>query len=105
MEFKGNLEEFKVGSIPTLFYIPEFITDGEQAQLLSHVTILFMLHTVCLHCSFLNASFSCIAVFLLYCLFIYFLFFSLTTYQVFVLPPPHPTDLWSPDIKVEISEE
>ncbi|PIA51491.1 hypothetical protein AQUCO_01100376v1 [Aquilegia coerulea] len=32
-----NLEDFKVGSLPTLIYIPDFITETEQTQLLNHI--------------------------------------------------------------------
>lgn len=32
-----DLESFRVGLTPTVFYIPGFITDQEEAQLLNHV--------------------------------------------------------------------
>lgn len=34
-----NLSDFKVGSLPTLFYIPDFISDTDQTLLLNNVTI------------------------------------------------------------------
>ncbi|KAE8658332.1 inactive serine/threonine-protein kinase [Hibiscus syriacus] len=37
MERKENLNNFIVGDLPTLFYIPDFITDSEQAQLLNNI--------------------------------------------------------------------
>ncbi|OMO78467.1 hypothetical protein COLO4_24749 [Corchorus olitorius] len=37
MERKENLDNFIVGDLPTLIYIPEFIADSEQAQLLNNV--------------------------------------------------------------------
>lgn len=32
-----HLEGYKAGSLPTLYYIPNFITDAEQTQLLNHI--------------------------------------------------------------------
>ncbi|KAI3917052.1 hypothetical protein MKX01_003501 [Papaver californicum] len=32
-----NLKKFKVRSLPTLYYIPNFISDSEQTQLLNHI--------------------------------------------------------------------
>ncbi|XVE95743.1 hypothetical protein REPUB_Repub02eG0125700 [Reevesia pubescens] len=37
MERKQNLNNFMVGDLPTLFYIPDFITDSEQAHLLNYI--------------------------------------------------------------------
>ncbi|GMI95967.1 AlkB homolog 6 [Hibiscus trionum] len=37
MERKENLNNFIVGDLPTLFYIPDFVTDSEQAQLLNNI--------------------------------------------------------------------
>lgn len=41
MEGKGEkglqLDDFIVGTLPTLYYIPNFITESEQAQLLHHI--------------------------------------------------------------------
>lgn len=37
MEAKENLHKFQVGSTPTLFYVPAFITDSEQEQLLNNI--------------------------------------------------------------------
>jgi alkylated DNA repair protein alkB family protein 6 len=34
-----ELERFRVGLTPTVFYIPGFITDEEQTQLLNHVKL------------------------------------------------------------------
>jgi alkylated DNA repair protein alkB family protein 6 len=34
-----NLANFKVGSLPTLFYIPNFITETDQTLLLNNVLI------------------------------------------------------------------
>jgi len=34
-----NLSVFKVGSLPTLFYIPDFITENDQTLLLNNVTL------------------------------------------------------------------
>ena len=34
---KINVDDFKVGSLPTLMYIPDFITLEEQAILLNNV--------------------------------------------------------------------
>ncbi|KAL5717902.1 Alpha-ketoglutarate-dependent dioxygenase alkB 6 [Ranunculus cassubicifolius] len=34
---KRNLEDFKVGSLPTLFYIPNFVTVSEQTQILNNI--------------------------------------------------------------------
>lgn len=39
MERKVTLDDFKVGSVPTLIYIPDFITDNEQTMLLNKVEI------------------------------------------------------------------
>lgn len=33
-----KLEDYRVGTLPTLFYIPDFLTDAEQTQLLHHVS-------------------------------------------------------------------
>lgn len=37
MEIKENLNKFTVGDLPTLIYIPDFITDSEEAQLLDNI--------------------------------------------------------------------
>ncbi|XAR66499.1 tRNA (carboxymethyluridine(34)-5-O)-methyltransferase [Bertholletia excelsa] len=37
MEGGDNLSNFVVGSVPTLFYIPDFITDTEQNELLNNI--------------------------------------------------------------------
>lgn len=37
MEVKGNLSSFVVGYLPTLMYIPEFITEIEQTNLLANI--------------------------------------------------------------------
>lgn len=37
MERGENLSNFVVGSVPTVFYIPDFITDSEQDQLLNKI--------------------------------------------------------------------
>ncbi|KAE8663494.1 Oxidoreductase, putative isoform 2 [Hibiscus syriacus] len=37
MERKENLNNFIVGNLPTLFYIPNFVNDSEQAQLLNNI--------------------------------------------------------------------
>ncbi|TYH54021.1 hypothetical protein ES332_D09G139400v1 [Gossypium tomentosum] len=37
MARKENLNNFIVGDLPTLFYIPDFITDSEQARLLNNI--------------------------------------------------------------------
>lgn len=37
MEGKDNLGDFIIGSLPTLIYVPEFITDSEQTALLNNV--------------------------------------------------------------------
>ncbi|XP_022766274.1 alpha-ketoglutarate-dependent dioxygenase alkB homolog 6 isoform X1 [Durio zibethinus] len=37
MERKENLNNFIVGDLPTLIYIPDFITDSEQAHLLNNI--------------------------------------------------------------------
>ncbi|XP_059659503.1 alkylated DNA repair protein ALKBH6 homolog isoform X2 [Cornus florida] len=34
---REKMKEFVVGSVPTLFYIPDFITDGEQDQLVNNI--------------------------------------------------------------------
>lgn len=47
MEGKAHLDHFKVGSLPTVIYIPNFITESEQIQLLNNVIV-----------SQVNASFS-----------------------------------------------
>ncbi len=41
MEAKKRLDTltFKVGSLPTIMYIPDFITEMEQTMLLNNVTI------------------------------------------------------------------
>jgi alkylated DNA repair protein alkB family protein 6 len=36
---EANLANFKVGSLPTLFYIPNFITETDQTLLLNNVLI------------------------------------------------------------------
>ena len=41
MEDGGNLNKFRVGPRPTLFYIPDFITDYQQTQLLNNVPTSF----------------------------------------------------------------
>ncbi|XP_057956199.1 uncharacterized protein LOC131149611 isoform X2 [Malania oleifera] len=37
MEGKGCLDNFIVGTVPTVLYIPNFVTDSEQAQLLNNI--------------------------------------------------------------------
>uniref|UniRef100_A0A5B7BKW1 Fe2OG dioxygenase domain-containing protein n=1 Tax=Davidia involucrata TaxID=16924 RepID=A0A5B7BKW1_DAVIN len=37
MEAGKNLNDFVVGSVPTLIYIPDFITDSEQNQLVNNI--------------------------------------------------------------------
>ncbi|XP_052723107.1 uncharacterized protein LOC108345894 isoform X2 [Vigna angularis] len=37
MEEKDNLGRYKVGSLPTLFYVPDFITDSDQSLLLNNI--------------------------------------------------------------------
>ncbi|KAL4297707.1 hypothetical protein GQ457_12G003720 [Hibiscus cannabinus] len=37
MERKENLNNFIVGDLPTLFYIPDFVNESEQAQLLNNI--------------------------------------------------------------------
>ncbi|GLT47259.1 hypothetical protein SLA2020_209670 [Shorea laevis] len=37
METKQNFNNFIVGNLPTLMYIPDFITDAEEAQLLTNI--------------------------------------------------------------------
>ncbi|KAK6945563.1 Alpha-ketoglutarate-dependent dioxygenase AlkB-like [Dillenia turbinata] len=37
MENKWNLKNFAVGSLPTTFYIPDFITETEEHQLFTHI--------------------------------------------------------------------
>ncbi|CAK9152457.1 unnamed protein product [Ilex paraguariensis] len=37
MDARENLNNFAVGSVPSLFYIPGFITEGEQQQLLNNI--------------------------------------------------------------------
>lgn len=37
MEARDHLNKFKVGSVPTLFYIPDFISDSDQKLLLNHI--------------------------------------------------------------------
>lgn len=32
-----NLRDFVAGSVPTVYYVPDFITDSEQDQLLTNV--------------------------------------------------------------------
>lgn len=39
MERTETIDNFKVGSLPTLIYIPDFITDNEQTMLLNKVEI------------------------------------------------------------------
>ena len=39
MEEKENLVQYKVGSLPTLFYVPDFITDSDQSLLLNNVVL------------------------------------------------------------------
>ena len=39
MEAKEGLNGFKVGSLPTLIYIPDFISESEQTMLLNNVKI------------------------------------------------------------------
>ncbi|KAL6009623.1 Alpha-ketoglutarate-dependent dioxygenase alkB 6 [Asimina triloba] len=34
---EDHLQDFLVGSLPTLFYIPDFITDSDQANLLNQI--------------------------------------------------------------------
>ncbi|KAI3738794.1 hypothetical protein L2E82_28954 [Cichorium intybus] len=37
MESTEHLNKFKVGSVPTLYYIPDFISDSDQKLLLNHI--------------------------------------------------------------------
>ncbi|KAI7728668.1 hypothetical protein M8C21_009666 [Ambrosia artemisiifolia] len=37
MEATDDLNKFKVGSVPTVFYIPDFISDSDQNLLLNHI--------------------------------------------------------------------
>lgn len=37
MEARDHLNNFKVGSVPTLFYIPDFVSDSDQNLLLNHI--------------------------------------------------------------------
>ncbi|KAI3826582.1 hypothetical protein L1987_00630 [Smallanthus sonchifolius] len=37
MEAIDHLNKFKVGSVPTVFYIPDFISDSDQNLLLNHI--------------------------------------------------------------------
>lgn len=48
-EMEGNqaLNNFKVGSLPTLIYIPDFIKDNEETMLLNNVTISLSLSLQC----------------------------------------------------------
>lgn len=41
-EGEFNLENYKVGNLPTVFYIPDFITDSEQTLLLRNVITVFI---------------------------------------------------------------
>lgn len=43
MEEKENLGQYKVGSLPTLFYVPDFITDSDQSLLLNNVVLTLIL--------------------------------------------------------------
>ena len=65
MEKKENLNNFIVGDLPTLIYIPDFITDSEQAQLLNNVfislifsflSLLFFLRLICLPSFFVHTD-------------------------------------------------
>lgn len=40
MERGEDLSSFVVGSVPTVYYIPDFITDADQQQLLNNVMII-----------------------------------------------------------------
>ncbi|XP_061351739.1 alkylated DNA repair protein ALKBH6 homolog [Gastrolobium bilobum] len=37
MEEKGKLDNYKVGSLPTIIYVPDFITDSDQSFLLKNI--------------------------------------------------------------------
>ncbi|KAL4561025.1 hypothetical protein LXL04_033185 [Taraxacum kok-saghyz] len=37
MESRDHLSKYKVGSVPTLYYIPDFISDSDQKLLLNHI--------------------------------------------------------------------
>lgn len=40
---KNYLDRFTVGSVPTVIYIPDFITESEQVMLLNNVWVLWNL--------------------------------------------------------------
>ena len=85
MEAKEGLNGFKVGSLPTLIYIPDFISESEQTMLLNNVKIPSFSYA----CLVLFSQF--LFVFLLEC-------FCILLHLCFI-------GLWSPCIKVEIFEE
>lgn len=37
MKSKRNLDNFVVGTVPTVIYVPDFVTDSEETQLLDKV--------------------------------------------------------------------
>ncbi|KAK9273375.1 hypothetical protein L1049_018185 [Liquidambar formosana] len=37
MEGREKMDEFRVGPLPNMYYIPDFITDSEQTQLLNNI--------------------------------------------------------------------
>ncbi|KAK1291267.1 hypothetical protein QJS10_CPB17g01553 [Acorus calamus] len=37
MEGEETMEEYRVGTLPTLYYIPDFISDLQQSQILHHI--------------------------------------------------------------------
>ncbi|KAH1112556.1 hypothetical protein AAZX31_04G198600 [Glycine max] len=43
MEEKGNLTHYKIRSLPTLFYVPDFITNSDQILLLKNVVLTLIL--------------------------------------------------------------
>lgn len=45
MESREPLKDFTVGSLPTLFYIPNFISESEESQLL-HQVIIFSISVI-----------------------------------------------------------
>ena len=49
MEGKQKLSNYKVGSLPTLMYIPDFITDHEQTSLLNNVSYHIQILTILLN--------------------------------------------------------
>ena len=68
-EAKANtVEKFKVGSVPTLMYIPDFITQHHQALLLNTVCKIFFLFFFFLFAR----EFLCSALLMVQSIFMYF---------------------------------